>query len=62
MKLAGLKMSPCAVSIPVMLGIMLGMVVHPAVGVVVGLALLVWNIVQARRGEECVTCAWPRQG
>lgn len=54
-------MSPCAVSVPLMLGIVLGMVTHPAIGVVVGLAVLVWNIVQARRGKDCVTCAWPRQ-
>lgn len=54
-------MSPCAVSVPLMLGIVVGMVTHPAIGVAVGLAVLVWNIVQARRGKDCVTCAWPRQ-
>lgn len=56
-----MKLSPCAVSVPLMLGIVIGVVVHPAAGIVLGLAVLVWNIVQARRGGACTTCAWPRQ-
>lgn len=51
-----MKLSPCAISIPLMLGIVVGTVTHPIAGVVVGLALLVANLVQARRGA-CTTCA-----
>lgn len=57
-----MKLSPCALSIPLMLGIVIGVTVHPVAGVVLGLGLLVWNIVQARRGDRCTTCAWPRRG
>ncbi|QGF22940.1 hypothetical protein [Raineyella fluvialis] len=56
-----MSLSPCAISIPLMLGIILGVTVHPAAGIAVGLALLGWNLVQARRGKECTTCAWPRR-
>lgn len=56
----GMKLTPCAISIPLMLGIVVGAVTHPIAGVVAGLALLVANLVQARR-EACTTCAWPRQ-
>lgn len=55
-----MKLSPCAISIPLMLGIIVGAVTHPIAGVVVGLGLLVVNLVQARRGA-CTTCAWPWQ-
>lgn len=55
-----MKLSPCAISIPLMLGIIVGAFTHPIAGVVVGLGLLVVNLVQARRGA-CTTCAWPRQ-
>ena len=60
--MAGMKLSPCAVSVPLMLGIVIGVVVHPVAGIVLGLAVLTWNLVQARRGGSCTTCAWPRQG
>ena len=59
--MAGMKLSPCAVSVQLMLGIVIGVVVHPVAGIVLGLAALTWNLLQARR-SGCTTCAWPRQG
>ncbi|SDB80980.1 hypothetical protein GA0111570_103185 [Raineyella antarctica] len=56
-----MKLSPCAISIPLMLGIVVGVVVNTVAGIVLGLAVLTWNLVQARRGGACTTCAWPRR-
>jgi len=56
-----MPLSPCALSIPLLLGLVVGITVHPVVGVVLGLALLTWNLIRARRDKDCTTCAWPRR-
>jgi len=54
------NLSTCSLSIPLMLGLVVGVVVHPVAGIVLGLAVLGWNVVQAIRGKSGTTCAIPR--
>ncbi|WOP19184.1 hypothetical protein [Raineyella sp. LH-20] len=56
-----MSVSPCALSVPLLLGVVVGVIVHPVAGIVLGIAVLAWNVVRARRSQECTTCAWPRR-